>query len=77
MTTSEDQMPELTEENIERLKENMEKVEKLSKRLIEVMAAKKPHTHALDGPIRIFSHEQQPRIGPKLGRIPPSCWSSR
>lgn len=50
MTTSEGQMPELTEEHIERLKENMEKVEVLSKRLIEVMAAKKPHTSALDGP---------------------------
>ncbi|WP_420586680.1 PHA/PHB synthase family protein [Ruegeria sp.] len=50
MTTSEDQMPEATEENIERLKENMEKVEQLSKRLIEVMAVKKPHTAALDGP---------------------------
>ncbi|WP_170410376.1 PHA/PHB synthase family protein [Ruegeria arenilitoris] len=50
MTTSEDQMPELTEENVERLKENMEKVEALSKRLIEVMSAKKPHTPALDGP---------------------------
>jgi polyhydroxyalkanoate synthase len=50
MTTSEDQMPELTEENIERLKENMDKVEELSKRLIDVMAVKKPHTPALDGP---------------------------
>ncbi|WP_170329305.1 PHA/PHB synthase family protein [Ruegeria arenilitoris] len=50
MTTSEDQTPELTEENIERLKENMEKVEALSKRLIEVMATKKSHTPALDGP---------------------------
>ncbi|WP_170428829.1 PHA/PHB synthase family protein [Ruegeria arenilitoris] len=50
MTTSEDQMPELTEENIERLKENMEKVEELSKRLIEVMSSKKSHTPALDAP---------------------------
>ncbi len=50
MTTSDGQMPEVTEENIERLKENMEKVEQLSKRLIEVMAVKKPHTAALDGP---------------------------
>ncbi|CUJ89925.1 Poly-beta-hydroxybutyrate polymerase [Ruegeria denitrificans] len=50
MTTSEDQMPEPTEENIERLKENMEKVEALSKRLIEVMSTKKSHTPALDGP---------------------------
>ncbi len=50
MTTSEDQMPEATEENIERLKENMEKVEALSKRLVEVMAGKKSHTPALDAP---------------------------
>ncbi|WP_170325381.1 PHA/PHB synthase family protein [Ruegeria arenilitoris] len=50
MTTSEDQMPEVTEENIERLKENMEKVEELSKRLIEVMSSKKSHTPALDAP---------------------------
>ncbi|MDX1742189.1 MAG: class I poly(R)-hydroxyalkanoic acid synthase, partial [Ruegeria sp.] len=50
MTTSEDQMPEATEQNIERLKENMEKVEQLSKRLIEVLAVKQPHTPALDAP---------------------------
>ncbi|NOE36401.1 MULTISPECIES: alpha/beta hydrolase [unclassified Ruegeria] len=50
MTTSEDQMPDVSDEHIERLKENMEKVEQLSKRLIEVMATKKPHTPALDGP---------------------------
>lgn len=50
MTTSEDHMPDVSEEHIERLKENMEKVEKLSKRLIEVMAVKRPHTPALDGP---------------------------
>jgi len=50
MTTSEGQTPEMTEENIDRLKENMEKVETLSKRLIEVMAGKKGHNPALDGP---------------------------
>ncbi|WP_209503424.1 MULTISPECIES: class I poly(R)-hydroxyalkanoic acid synthase [unclassified Ruegeria] len=50
MTTSEDHMPDVSEEHIERLKENMDKVEKLSKRLIEVMAVKRPHTPALDGP---------------------------
>ncbi len=50
MTTSEDQTPELTQENIEKIKENMEKVEKLSKRLVEIMATKKSHTPALDGP---------------------------
>jgi len=50
MTTSEGHMPEATDEHIERLKENMEKVEQLSKRLIEVMAGKNAHTPALDGP---------------------------
>ncbi|MDA7964266.1 class I poly(R)-hydroxyalkanoic acid synthase [Ruegeria sp.] len=50
MTTSDGQTPEVTEEHIERLKENMEKVEELSKRLVEVMAGKTPHTPALDGP---------------------------
>ncbi len=50
MTTTDDQTPELTEEHLERLKENMGKVEELSKRLVEVMAGKKPHTPALDGP---------------------------
>ncbi|SDW57619.1 polyhydroxyalkanoate synthase [Ruegeria halocynthiae] len=50
MTTTEDQTPKLTEEHIERLKENMGKVEELSKRLVEVMASKTPHTAALDGP---------------------------
>ncbi|MEM6658720.1 MAG: class I poly(R)-hydroxyalkanoic acid synthase [Pseudomonadota bacterium] len=50
MTTSEDQMTELSDEHIERLKENMEKVEQLSKRLIDVMSVKKSHTPALDGP---------------------------
>ncbi|WP_424830994.1 PHA/PHB synthase family protein [Ruegeria sp.] len=50
MTTSDGQAPEVTEEHIERLTENMEKVEQLSKRLIEIMAGKTPHNHALDGP---------------------------
>ncbi|WP_171128855.1 MULTISPECIES: alpha/beta hydrolase [unclassified Ruegeria] len=50
MTTSDGQTPELTEEHIERLKENMEKVEALSKRLVEVMAGKQTHSPALDGP---------------------------
>ncbi|NOC91124.1 alpha/beta hydrolase [Ruegeria sp. HKCCD6604] len=50
MTTSEDQMPDVSEEHIERIKENMEKVEQLSKRLIEIMASKKSHTPSLDGP---------------------------
>ncbi|MBY6081705.1 PHA/PHB synthase family protein [Ruegeria arenilitoris] len=50
MTTSEGHMPDLSDEHVERLKENMLKVEDLSKRLIEVMASKKAHTPALDGP---------------------------
>ncbi len=54
MTTSEDQMPDVTEEHIERLKENMDKVETLSKRLIEIMATKKTHTPALDGPNQVL-----------------------
>jgi len=50
MTTSDENTPQPTEETIERLTENMEKVEALSKRLVEVMAGKKSHTPALDGP---------------------------
>ena len=77
MTTSEDQMPDVTEEHIERLKENMEKVEQLAKRLVEVMASKKSHTPRWTARIKSFSHEQQQPIGPRLGKIPPSCWSNR
>ncbi len=50
MTTSEGEMGQVNEEHIERIKENLEKVEALSKRLIEVMASKKAHAPALDGP---------------------------
>uniref|UniRef100_UPI001479EE1D PHA/PHB synthase family protein n=1 Tax=Ruegeria atlantica TaxID=81569 RepID=UPI001479EE1D len=50
MTTSEHQTPELTPEHLERLKENMDKVEVLSKRLVDVMSGKKGHNPALDGP---------------------------
>ncbi len=50
MTTTEDNTPDLSDEHIERLKENLAKVEDLSKRLVEVMAGKKSHTPALDGP---------------------------
>ncbi|MCV2887165.1 PHA/PHB synthase family protein [Ruegeria aquimaris] len=50
MTTSDGQTPELTGEHFEQLKENMAKVEGLSKRLVELMAGRKPHTPALDGP---------------------------
>ncbi|MDX1744237.1 MAG: class I poly(R)-hydroxyalkanoic acid synthase [Ruegeria sp.] len=50
MTTSEGKMPEMTDEHLERLQENMMKVEALSKRLVEVMASRKPHNPALDVP---------------------------
>ncbi|MCU9837830.1 class I poly(R)-hydroxyalkanoic acid synthase [Ruegeria sp. WL0004] len=50
MTTSDGNTPELTGEHFEQLKENMAKVEQLSKRLVELMAGKKPHTPALDSP---------------------------
>ncbi|MCG7519022.1 alpha/beta hydrolase [Ruegeria sp. Ofav3-42] len=50
MTTSENQTPDMSPEHLERLKENMDKVEELSKRLVEVMAGKKGHNPALDGP---------------------------
>ncbi len=50
MTTGQDNAPELTGEHFERLKENMTKVEILSKRLVEIMSGKNPHHPALDGP---------------------------
>ncbi|CUH44143.1 PHA/PHB synthase family protein [Ruegeria atlantica] len=50
MTTSEHRTPELSPEHLERLKENMEKVEELSKRLVDAMSGKKGHNPALDGP---------------------------
>ncbi|WP_377186723.1 PHA/PHB synthase family protein [Ruegeria meonggei] len=50
MTTSDGRNEKLPDEHIERLKENVNKVEELSKRLVEVMAGKKSHTPALDGP---------------------------
>jgi len=50
MTTSEDNTPVLNAEHIERLAENMEKVEGLTKRLVDAMSKKTPHNPALDGP---------------------------
>ncbi|WP_149776098.1 PHA/PHB synthase family protein [Ruegeria intermedia] len=50
MATSEGGTPDMTDEHLERLQENMAKVEALSKRLVEVMAARKPHNPALDVP---------------------------
>jgi len=43
-------MSELSVEHIDRLKKNLEKVESLSKRLVDVMARKPGHNPALDGP---------------------------
>ncbi|MBE1283179.1 MAG: class I poly(R)-hydroxyalkanoic acid synthase [Rhodobacteraceae bacterium] len=50
MTTTDADKPALSSEHIERLTENMEKVETLTKRLVDVMARKTPHNPALDGP---------------------------
>ncbi|WP_372571005.1 class I poly(R)-hydroxyalkanoic acid synthase [Ruegeria jejuensis] len=50
MTTSEDLPSEISQESFDKLKENLEKVEGLSKRLIEVMSNKSGHNPALDGP---------------------------
>ena len=50
MTTSDDSSAAMTGEHIERLTENLGKVETLSKRLIEVMTNKTTHNPALDGP---------------------------
>lgn len=50
MTTSDSDSTDMTGEHIERLTENMEKVEGLSKRLLDVMATKTSHNAALDGP---------------------------
>ena len=50
MTTSDDFGSVCDPEHIERLQKNMKHVEQLSKRLLEVMANKKAHNEALDGP---------------------------
>ena len=50
MTTSDEFDPMRTPEHIEKLKKNMDNVEALSQRLTEVMAQKKTHNAALDGP---------------------------
>lgn len=50
MTTGEDGTPGPTGENLEKLQENMAKVEALSRRLIDVMSGKTSHNPALDGP---------------------------
>ncbi|WP_420003262.1 class I poly(R)-hydroxyalkanoic acid synthase [Arenibacterium sp. LLYu02] len=50
MTTTDKAIEASSAEQIDRLKENLERVEQLSKRLMEVMAHKKPHNPGLDGP---------------------------
>jgi polyhydroxyalkanoate synthase len=50
MATSDDQAPALSGEHIEKLTENMKKVDELTKRLVGVMSSKTPHNAALDGP---------------------------
>lgn len=50
MTTSDNFGAGQTPEHIDQLKKNMDHVEKLSKRLVDVMAHKKGHNAALDGP---------------------------
>ena len=50
MTTGEDGAAGVTGDNLERLKQNMTRVEELSKRLIEVMSNKTSHNPGLDAP---------------------------
>ena len=50
MTTSEDSAGALQGEHLERLTENLKKVETLSKRLVDVMQNRTRHNPALDGP---------------------------
>ncbi|QBF32780.1 class I poly(R)-hydroxyalkanoic acid synthase [Thalassococcus sp. S3] len=50
MTTSDDVPADVPAEHFERLTENLSKVERLSKRLLDVMSHKTPHNAALDGP---------------------------
>ncbi|MBT8152943.1 class I poly(R)-hydroxyalkanoic acid synthase [Epibacterium ulvae] len=50
MTTSDDISTATSPEALERLKENMARVEGLSKRLVQVMSAKPHHNPGLDGP---------------------------
>ncbi|UWR47689.1 class I poly(R)-hydroxyalkanoic acid synthase [Phaeobacter inhibens] len=50
MTTSDSTDPAVSPEHIERIKKNMEQVEQLSKRLMDVLAQKKSHPPSLDAP---------------------------
>ena len=50
MTTTDKAIDATSTEQIDRLKENLERVELLSKRLVDVLAQKKPHNPGLDAP---------------------------
>jgi polyhydroxyalkanoate synthase len=50
MTTTQDSTPELSGEHIEKLTENLGKIEVLSKRLVDVMTSKAGHNAALNAP---------------------------
>lgn len=50
MTTNSDDLTLQSGEHLDRLKDNMRRVEELSRRLIDVMAHRKSHHPALDGP---------------------------
>lgn len=50
MTTRGELTEGVSPEHVDRLKENLERVEDLSKRLIEALSRKPPHNPALDGP---------------------------
>lgn len=50
MTTTDTSIEATSGEHVDRLKENLTRVEELSKRLVDVMAHKRPHHPGLDGP---------------------------
>ncbi|MFT4961433.1 MAG: polyhydroxyalkanoate synthase, partial [Paracoccaceae bacterium] len=50
MTTGQENTSDSSGESLERLSENLGKVEALSQRLIDVMSNKKGHNKALNGP---------------------------
>ncbi len=50
MTTSEDSADQLSGEHVERLTENLQKVESLSQRLVDVLSHRKGHNRSLNGP---------------------------
>ncbi len=50
MTTNDELSHGISAEHVDQLKENMDRVEVLSKRLIDALSQKQPHNPALDGP---------------------------